>query len=166
MRQDYYISQEKETALTFKLAEELLKQDFNASNTVVITVSMDYSSVAGQLLRHALSYNQEICDGFGVDVPYPDQSWDETYLRELNTMLDLYKYKYENKKILFVEAGVIRGSNYKFLSEIMEGKDDIFFLSLFENKSSMFKSDFVGEYYDDDTQDLTFYWEKPNNHWT
>ena len=165
MRQDYYISQEKETALTFKLAEELLKQDFNASNTVVITVSMDYSSVVGQLLRHALSYNQEICDGFGVDVPYPDQSWDEQYLLELDTMLDLYKYKYENKKILFVEAGVIRGSNYKFLSEKMEGKDDIFFLSLFENKSSMFKSDFVGEYYDDDAQDLTFYWEKPNNHW-
>ena len=165
MRQDYYISQEKETALTFKLAEELLKQDFNASNTVVITVSMDYSSVVGQLLRHALSYNQEICDGFGVDVPYPDQSWDEQYLLELDTMLDLYKYKYENKKILFVEAGVIRGSNYKFLSEKMEGKDDIFFLSLFENKSSMFKSDFVGEDYDDDAQDLTFYWEKPNNHW-
>lgn len=127
MRQDYYISQEVETALTFSLAEELLKQDFNASNTVVITVSMDYSSVVGQLLRHALSYNQEICDGFAVDVPYPDQNWDETYLRELNTMLDLYKYKYENKKILFVEAGVIRGSNYKFLSEKMEGKDDVFF---------------------------------------
>lgn len=165
MRQDYYISQEKEAALTFKLAEELLKQDFNASNTVVITVSMDYSSVIGQLLRHALSYNQEICDGFGVDVPYPDQSWDEQYLLELNIMLGLYKYKYENKKILFVEAGVIRGSNYKFLSEKMKGKDDIFFLSLFENKSSMFKSDFVGEYFDNDTQDLTFYWEKPNNHW-
>lgn len=165
MRQDYYISQEVETALTFKLAEQLLKEDFNASNTVVVTVSMDYSSVVGQLLRHALSYNQEICDGFGVDVPYPDQSWDEQYLLELNTILDLYRFKYENKKILFVEAGVIRGSNYKFLSEKMAGKDDIFFLSLFENKSSMFKSDFVGEYYDNQTQDLTFYWEKPNNHW-
>lgn len=165
MRQDYYVSQDKETALTFKLVEELLKQDFNASNTVVITVSMDYSSLVGQLLRHALSYKQEICDGFGIDVPYPDQCWDETYLQELNTMLDLYKYKYENKKILFVEAGVIRGSNYKFLSEKMEGKDDIFFLSLFENKSSMFKSDYVGEYYDDKTQDLTFWWEKENKHW-
>jgi hypothetical protein len=165
MRQDYYISQEVETALTFKLAEELLKEDFNASNTVVVTVSMDYSSVVGQLLRHALSYNQEICDGFGIDVPYPDQSWDEQYLLELDTILDLYRFKYENKKILFVEAGVIRGSNYKFLSERMADKDDIFFLSLFENKSSMFKSDFVGEYYDNDTQDLTFYWEKPNSHW-
>jgi hypothetical protein len=165
MREDYCISQDKETKLIFKLAEELLKANFNASNTVIVTVSLDYSSVVGQLLRHALTYDQEICDGFGVDVPYPDESWDEGYILELDTILNLYKYKYENKKILFVEAGVIRGSNYRFLKEKMKGKDNVFFLSLFENESSVFKSDFVGEYYDNETQDLTFYWEEPNKHW-
>ena len=38
-------------------------------------------------------------------------------------------------------------------------------LTMFENIDSKFKSDLVGEYYDDKTQDLTFWWEKENKHW-
>ena len=72
-RVEHLISQEKETALTLSLAEDLLKKNFNASNTVIVTVSTDYSSNVGQLLRHALSFDGEICDGYGVDVPYPDE---------------------------------------------------------------------------------------------
>jgi hypothetical protein len=36
---------------------------------------------------------------------------------------------------------------------------------LFENIGSVFKSDIVGSYYDDQTQDLTFYFERYNKHW-
>jgi len=167
-RVDYTISQEKETALTLSLAETLLKENFNASNSVVITVSIDYSSNVGQLLRHALSYNGDVCDGFGIDVPYPDEIWDKRYINELVTLFDLYEYKLKDKKILFVEAGVIRGSNYTFLLNFLQERGlqiDVFYLSLFENKSSIFKSNFVGEYYDNETQDLTFWWEKENKHW-
>jgi hypothetical protein len=167
-RVELLISQEKETALTLSLAEDLLKQDFNASNTVVVTVSIDYSSNVGQLLRHALSYNGEICDGFGIDVPYPDESWDEMYKHELEQLLSLYSYKLKGKKILLVEAGVIRGGNYTFLLNFLRDRGlqvDVFFLTLFENKSSIFKCNFVGEYYDNETQDLTFWWEEENNHW-
>jgi hypothetical protein len=167
-RVDYIISQKKETALTLSLAETLLKENFNASNSVVITVSTDYSSNVGQLLRHALSYSGEVCDGFGIDVPYPDEIWDKRYIDELITLFDLYKYKLKDKKILFVEAGVIRGSNYIFLLNFLQERGlqiDIFYLSLFENKSSIFKSNFVGEYYNNEIQDLTFWWEKENKHW-
>jgi hypothetical protein len=168
-RVEHLISQAKETALTLSLAEHLLKKNFNATNTVIVTVSTDYSSNVGQLLRHALSCHGEICDGFGVDVPYPDESWDEKHIYELIKLLDLYSYKLKGKKILFVEAGVIRGGNYTFLSNFIEEylgiKDNVFYLSLFENQSSIFKSDFVGEYYDNETQDLTFWWEEENNHW-
>jgi hypothetical protein len=168
-RVEFLISQEKETKLTLFLAEYLLKKNFNASNTVIVTVSTDYSSNVGQLLRHALSCHGEICDGFGVDVPYPDESWDENHIYELIKLLDLYSYKLKGKKILFVEAGVIRGGNYTFLSNFIEEylgiKNNVFYLSLFENQSSIFKSDFVGEYYDNETQDLTFWWEEENNHW-
>jgi len=168
-RVEHLISQEKETALTLSLAEYLLKENFNATNTVIVTVSTDYSSNVGQLLRHALSCHGDICDGFGVDVPYPDESWDEKHVYELEQLLNLYSYKLKGKKILFVEAGVIRGGNYTFLSNFLEEylgiKDDVFYLSLFENKGSIFKSDFVGEYYDNQTQDLTFWWEEENNHW-
>jgi len=168
-RVEHLISQAKETALTLSLAEYLLKENFNATNTVIVTVSTDYSSNVGQLLRHALSCHGDICDGFGVDVPYPDESWDEKHVYELEQLLNLYSYKLKGKKILFVEAGVIRGGNYTFLSNFLEEylgiKDDVFYLSLFENKGSIFKSDFVGEYYDNETQDLTFWWEEENNHW-
>jgi hypothetical protein len=165
----HLIEQELETNLTLDLAKDLLEQNFNASNTVIVTVSTDYSSNVGQLLRHALSFGGEICDGFGVDVPYPDEVWDERYIFELEQILNLYSYKLKGKKILLVEAGVIRGGNYSFLSNFLEGylgiTDNVFYLALFENKNSKFKSDFVGEYYDNSTQDLTFWWEEENKHW-
>jgi hypothetical protein len=167
-RENYIIPQEKETALTLELADKLLKKGFNADNTVIVTVSTDYSSNVGQLLRHALTKDGEVCDGFGIDVPYPDEKWDNTYAYELAYLLHLYNYKLKNKKILLVEAGVIRGSNYKFIIDCFKTIDlpnDIYTLALFENKHSAFKSDFVGEFYDNETQDLTFWWEKENNHW-
>jgi hypothetical protein len=166
---EYLISQDKETDLTLELSKRLLNSEFNSSNTVIVTVSTDYSSNVGQLLRHSLSSGGEICDGFGIDVPYPDETWDEQYQLELKCLFDLYSYKLKNKKILFIEAGVIRGSNYSYLVNFLRNKlgiyNDFFFLALFENKNSIFKSDFVGEYYDNDTQDLTFWWEEKNNHW-
>lgn len=166
---EYLISQQKETDLTLELSKKLLKDNFNASNTIVVTVSTDYSSNVGQLIRHQLSYEGDICDGFGIDVPYPDQVWDEQYRFELKSLFYLYRYKLKDKKILFVEAGVIRGSNYKYLVDFLRNKLEIdnqfFFLALFENKNSIFKSNFVGDYYDNDTQDLTFWWEQENKHW-
>jgi hypothetical protein len=31
---------------------------------------------------------------------------------------------------------------------------------------SRFKSDVVGDYYDDEKEDLTFYFERENKHWS
>ena len=69
---------------------------------------------------------------------------------------------------LLVEAGVIRGSNYATLVSLIRdhcGVAPVKTLAMYENVGSRFKSDFVGEYYDDATHDLTFWWEVPNNHW-
>ena len=163
------IPQKSETDLILNLSNELLSKNFNAGNTVIISVSADYSNIIAQLLRHSLSFEGEICDGFSIDVPYPDEVWDSVYLRELESLMNLYKYKLTNKKILLVEAGVIRGSNYKFIIDYFKNNlkltQDIYTLALYENSSSKFESDFVGEYYDDQTQDLTFWWERYNNHW-
>ena len=38
-------------------------------------------------------------------------------------------------------------------------------VSKFENIGSKWESDFVGEYYDDTFEDLTFWWERENKHW-
>jgi len=169
MRVNLDISQKEETATITNLSNTLLQNNFNASNTVVISVSADYSNIAGQLLRHLLSHEGEMCDGFSIDVPYPDQVWDSTYLRELDALMSLYSYKLSNKKILLVEAGVIRGSNYQFIIDHLKDNlkitQEIYTLAAYENASSKFKSDFVGQYYDNDTQDLTFWWEQYNKHW-
>ena len=163
------ITQQKETELITQLGNRLLEKELNADNTVIVSVSGDYSSIIGQILRHSLSNNGEICDGFSIDVPYPDETWNDTYITELKILFRLYAYKLKDKNILLVEAGVIRGSNYKFIIDYLKNNlgitNNILTLSLFENSGSVFKSDFVGEYYDDNTQDLTFWWEMYNKHW-
>ena len=149
------------------IASELIRDGFNADNTVIITVSTDYSSIIGQTLRHLLSSNGEICDGFGVDVPYPDEHWDNRYLNELDYLMAVYGNKLQNKRVLLVEAGVIRGGNYTFLDKYLreKGITNIFTVAMFENTGSAYNSNYVGEYYNDSTENLTFWWEMENNHW-
>ena len=167
MRKLLNVSFENEQLLIENIAAELIRDGFNANNTVIITVSTDYSSIIGQTLRHLLSADGEICDGFGVDVPYPDENWDETYVSELNSILDIYQDKIGDKRVLMLEAGVIRGSNYTFLDGYLTERwlTDIYSVSMFENIGSVYKSDYVGKYYNNETHDLTFWWERYNNHW-
>jgi hypothetical protein len=162
------VSFEDEMSLIEKIGFELYINGFNSENTVIVTVSTDYSSIIGQALRHILSINGEICDGFGVDVPYPDETWDDKYIDELDSVMSFYGHKLQqNKRILLVEAGVIRGSNYTFIEKYLNsiGIDNIYTVAMYENTGSVYKSNYVGEYYDNSKQDLTFWWEKYNNHW-
>ena len=161
------VSYNDEQFLIELIASELIRDGFNADNTVIITVSTDYSSIIGQTLRHLLSSNGEICDGFGVDVPYPDEHWDNRYLNELDYLMAVYGNKLQNKRVLLVEAGVIRGGNYIFLDKYLKEKGivDIYTVAMFENVGSAYNSNYVGEYYNDSTEDLTFWWEMENNHW-
>jgi hypothetical protein len=169
-RKELYISLEKEIELIHRLGAELIASGYNASNSYIVTVSADYSSIVGQILRHQLSYEGEICDGFGVDVPYPDEQWDDKYQQELIDTFRLHIKNTIGKTPILVEAGVIRGGNYTHVVNTMRkyfSQDGtIITLALFENESSAWKSDFVGEYYNNDTEDLTFWWERDNNHWS
>jgi hypothetical protein len=111
-----------------------------------------------------------MCDGFGVDVPYPDEQWDDKYQQELIDTFRLHIRNKAKKTPILVEAGVIRGGNYTHVVNTMRkyfSQDGtIITLALFENESSVWKSDFVGEYYNNDIEDLTFWWERDNNHWS
>jgi hypothetical protein len=73
----------------------------------------------------------------------------------------------EFEHYLLVEAGVIRGGTYTWLTDVVKKTTSakIITAALFENVTSKFKSDIVCRYYDDDTQDLTFYYERENKHW-
>lgn len=169
MRPNKNITVEDEVKLTYKLGERLLADGYTAHNTTVVTVSSDYSSCVGMWLRHYLSYNGEICDGFDVDVPYPDQIWDSRYKAELEANFSLYKDYCTNKSLLLVESGVIRGGNYTYLADWVKQSiecSSVITLTLYENIGSKYKSNYVGEYYNDEVEDLTFWWERYNNHWS
>lgn len=169
MRQIKFITLNEEIELTQRLGNELLEAGYNASNSCIVTVSTDYSSIVGQILRHQLSFNGEVCDGFGIDVPYPDEVWNKKYVEEMYEMFKLHAPTFQRKGLIFVEAGVIRGGNYTYIIDWvkrrLEPKKTLITLALYENQHSTFKSDFVGEYYDDTTEDLTFWWERDNKHW-
>jgi hypothetical protein len=168
MRAEYMVSQNEELQVMESLRNTLLGAGINSKNTIIVTVSTDYSSVVGQYLRHQLTKDGEICDGFGIDVPYPDETWTDEFIQRVQGMFKMFSNDIKNKTILLVEAGVIRGSNYTKLIELIKElklDEPITTLAMFENINSKFKSDFVGKYYNDDEEDLTFWWERYNKHW-
>jgi hypothetical protein len=165
MRQILECSQAEEHELINKLGIMLRNAGFNASNSTLVAVSSDYSSIAWQILRHFLSHDGEVCDGFTVDVPYPDQAWNDEFER---LALQACKTVCFNDNLILIEAGVIRGSNYRRLCDLIHKHypgQVIVTSTVFENVHSAFKSEFVARYYDDETQDLTFWWEAYNKHW-
>ena len=167
-RKDLVVTWQDELYLADRLRDRLLADGLHAGNTIIVTVSTDYSSFIGQYLRHQLSHDGEICDGFGVDVPYPDQAFDSTFQLNVGTMFAMHADSITGRTILLVEAGVIRGGNYATLVDFIRdhlGPVPVKTLAMYENVGSRFKSDYVGRYYDDATDDLTFWWERPNNHW-
>jgi len=169
MRKELKVEWDTEIRLMNELRNTLLSHDLNASNVVIVTVSTDYSSVIGQYLRHQLTNKGEICEGFGINVPYPDQTFDEKFVKEIHEMFRLHKDSIGDKTILLVEAGVIRGGNYTKVVDIIQNElkmtQPVLTLTMYENIHSKWKSDYVGEYYDDEKEDLTFWWERYNNHW-
>jgi len=169
MRTELHVSINRELECIKSIAEALKRDGYNASNSIVVTVSTDYSSIAGQIIRHELTHEGEIADGFGVDVPYLDQQWDTRFVNEACSMFLLHRQAIGVKTIILVEAGVIRGSNYNSLINLMrqslEMDNLIITTALFQSKGSAIECDYIAEYYDDKFNDLTFWWEKENNHW-
>jgi hypothetical protein len=160
---------QEEVEIATKIAAKLKGMGYHAGNSIIVTVSPDYSAIMGQLLRHKLSHDGEICHGFSIDVPYPDQVWDDSYTRQMERVVDEHMYSIEHFNCILVEAAIIRGKNYQVIVDYIRQqapKAKVFTVAMFQNKDSKFKSDLVGEYYDDNTQDLTFWWEEYNKHWS
>lgn len=165
MREVKNVGRDEEHKSIMSLAKMLDFDGFDASNSTLVAVSSDYSSIVCQVLRHHLSADGEICDGFMVDVPYPDQQWDGHFEKAILRQCVEVEFK---ENLILIEAGVIRGGNYKNLTALLAmafPRQKVVTATLFENVHSAFKSDFVAEYYDDTASDLTFWWEVYNKHW-
>lgn len=161
-----FVSRDREMALIEKLLYEIDSSEFHPDNTCMLVVSPDYSCIIGQVLMHAWTKDKEIIHPEVVHVPYPDED-KAPFVERFKQEFVRYKDSYE--KFVLVEAGIIRGGNWTWLVNTMIemgiDKSRITTVALFENIHSVYQSDYVGEYYDNETQDLTFWWERPNKHW-
>ena len=170
MRKPFLVTAAKEKKLIVTLTKKVIEKypDVSAENTLVIMVSPDYSATVAMHIAHNLSVHGEMCDVLPIHVAYPDED-EYKYVRKADQDIDAW-FKFSNveyKHYLLVEAGVIHGGTYTWLNKLLRNKlnGTIITTSLYENIGSRFKSDVVGEYYDDTKQDLTFYFEAYNKHW-
>jgi hypothetical protein len=161
-----YVTRDHEMGLIEKLMYEIDDSAFHPDDTCMLVVSPDYSCIIGQVLIHAWTKDGEIIHPESVHVPYPDESA-EPFIERFREEFARYKDQYT--KFVLVEAGIIRGGNWTWLVNTMIDmgidKSNITTIALFENVHSIYQSDYVGQYYDNNQQDLTFWWERPNKHW-
>lgn len=158
---DIYVDHIKEYNLLQSLMQQLPK--VNPYTTLVINVSPDYSSTVAMQIAHYLSDEGKMLDLFELDVPYPGET-KEYYLEKFQKEFTEYVSKYD--KVILCEAAVLSGKNYtwitKALLEYGYKKENIITVALLEMESSIFKSNFVGEYINTMPE---FYWERYNKNW-
>lgn len=164
-RELHYINRRKEQELITRLLTVVDTRPFNPADTALVMVSPDYSATVAMHLAHEWSRDGDILPIIPVNVTYPDEQKGE-YVRKFRH--DMQWYKKFNHLVL-VEAGIIRGGNWEWLIEEFKAlgytREQMTLIALCENIGSRVKSDYVGEYYNDETHDLTFYYERYNKHW-
>ena len=164
-RRPHFITRERELELMQKLLTIVDDSKFDPTDTAVIMASPDYSATVAMHLAHAWSRNGDILPIIPVNVAYPDETPDSYILKMMLQQDEITKYK----RLVMVEAGIIRGGNWTWMLKILESwgypRSNITLVALCENIHSQVKSDYVAEYYDDEKQELTFYFERYNRHW-
>jgi len=161
-----FITREREWELIQRLQSIVNVENHTPDNTAVLMISPDYSATVAMHLAHGWSMNGNILSLIPVNVPYPDEDidWYAPELRKQKHDITMYD------KLILVEAGIIRGSNWKWILDVLINefgyeRQNITLVSMCENIHSITKSDYVAEYYDDNQYELMFYYEKYNKHW-
>lgn len=156
-----HINYKKEYALIQSLFKII--PNTNSIRTLVLNVSPDYSSIVAMQLAHHLSVDGKMLDLISVDVPYPQED-KNLYKKKFEKINKKFKKNYD--KIILVEAAVLSGNNYTWLTKCLKDigykDEDIITVALLEMSSSIFKCDYVSEYVDCMPE---FYWERYNIHW-
>ena len=172
MRELLFVSRDRELAGIQKLIYNFKRKDpdWVDDRTLMLMVSPDFSGIVSTIMSHGLSLDQQRMMYTEV-VHVPDPTEDQQLFKDrFHNDFPIMRKGFEEQsmhKFIVAEAGVISGRNYVWLYDMMTNtfgvpEENIRTVALFENKHSMFKCDYVGEYYDNETQDLCFWWEKPN----
>jgi hypothetical protein len=161
----HFITREREWELIQRLLSIVDDSKFDPVDTAVIMASPDYSATVAMHLAHAWSRGGEILPMIPVDVTYPDETPEPYILKMMLQREEIVQYR----KLVMVEAGIIRGGNWTWMLELLKSwgydRSNITLVALCENSHSRVKSDYVAEYYDDEQEELMFYFERYNKHW-
>ena len=124
MNREFFISPVKEIDDIYQLIK-ILEQDkwvTEGSVPTIVVCSPEYSSIICQILSHKLSYlNKHIpLDLEFLDMPYPggEEFSDEEYKNHIKMFAN--EFRNENKKLLFIDSGVLRGKNFTTLKTELE----------------------------------------------
>jgi hypothetical protein len=162
-----YVSRDLEWTVLQELCRKLESLDTHPDDTLLMVISPDYSATVGMHVAHHLSKDGEMLDMIYVDVPYPDEDateYQRNFLSQANESGIKRLHYYKN--VILIEAGVITGGNYTWLTHCLDVAGITYkTAALFENIDSKYKSNVVGRYYKESDRQLEFYWEKPNKHW-
>lgn len=161
----HFITREKEWELIQRLLTIVDSSNFDPADTAVIMASPDYSATVAMHLAHAWSRNGEMLPIIPVDVTYPDEDNRPYIDKMLMQAGDIRPYN----KLILVEAGIIRGGNWAWMLSVLKiwgyQRENLTLVALCENIHSKVKSDYVGSYFDDNKEELMFYFERYNKHW-
>lgn len=169
MEKYFYISPEKEYADTLKLVKLIEESNWVDEHMVIVVCSPEYSSQLCQQLNHRLSYlnGNKPFDMDFLEMPYPNE---QTLSKE--EYIDLCdklgkRYCNTNKKLLLVDSGCLRGSNFTILDNVLEawlGPNQKKYGCLYIQDNSIFEPDYVAETFNFNEQGgLLFSWENVNN---
>ena len=163
----FYIDREKEYKDTLKLISKIESSGWVDENLVIVVCSPEYSSMICQLINHKLSHlnNDKPFEMDFLEMPYPNEetlSKDE-YIYMCETLSE--KYRHTNKKLLLIDSGCLRGSNFTILKNQLIGSVSNFrFGCLYIQSNSKFQPDFYSERFDFEKDGgLLFWWENENN---
>ena len=171
MRKLKFINQAEELGNIQKLIYQMKRKHSkftDADDTLMMIVSPDFSGIVSTILSHGVSSYGKAMYSDVIHVPDPGEQPD-FYRERLKQTWEHTITRYEGgrySKFILAEAGVISGRNYIWLVDTLQelgvAREDILTVALYENSHSKFKCDLVGEYYDNETEDLCFWWEQPN----
>jgi hypothetical protein len=162
----HFITREKEWELIQRLDSIVDSSSFDPLTTAVIMASPDYSATIAMHLAHSWSRKGEMLTLIPVDVTYPDEVA-TPYIQAFREQGPKIK---QYKQLVLVEAGIIRGGNWEWMLNVIidewgYDRSQVTLVAACENIHSRVKSDYVAEYYDDEKEELMFYFEKYNKHW-
>ena len=169
MSNQFFIKPTKEYFDTFKLIEKIDNSGWIDPSIVIVVCSPEYSSMLCQIINHKLSHHNNNVP-FNMDfieMPYPGQELydNDTYIDDLEKFGK--KYVNTDKKLLFIDSGVLRGSNFTILDTVMEEyltPRHRKFACLYKQSDSIFEPDFYVESFSFEKQGgLTFWWENEDN---